>query len=113
LGLSFRQCSDRLSARVEAERVRRVDDDLAFEPVRLPREHVLQRVEPEREDDCVGRSDRILHGGGACERTELVGECFRLCLIFRRQHDGLPAVDEMPCDCASDVADTDDCGCHL
>jgi hypothetical protein len=41
------------------------------------RDQVLDRVEPDSEDDDVGTADRVLHGGGACERSEFVRERFR------------------------------------
>ena len=41
------------------------------------RDQFLDRVEPEGEDDDVGGGDRVLDGGAACERSELLRERFR------------------------------------
>src|SRR2546428_11411258 len=33
-------------------------------------------------------------------------------LVLRREHDGLAAAGQMPRQRSTDVADSDDCGCH-
>ena len=109
--LVFRQRPDHLSV-FEPDRVRRVDDDLAVEPLRVVCEHALQRVEPDGEDDGVGTVDCVPDRGCACERSEIVRERLRPGLVFRSEDDCLAAVHEVPCNRPTEVADADDCGCH-
>ena len=76
------------------------------------RDQLLDRVEPDGEDDDVGARDRVFDGRGACERPELLREPFRARFVLGRQDDGLAATCEMPGQRGADVADADDCGCH-
>jgi hypothetical protein len=74
---------------------------------------LLHRVEPHCEDDGVGIGDRVLHGGGACERSQFRRERVRPRFVLRGQDDGLAAAYEVAGERAADVADADDCGCQL
>ena len=76
------------------------------------RDQLLDRVEPDGENDGIAVGDGGFHGRGARERSELAGERFRVRLILGGHDDGLAAGDQMAGDGAADVADADDCGCH-
>jgi hypothetical protein len=77
-GLVVGQCPQHLSVFVEPERVRRIDDDPVVEQVAVLRDQFLDRVEPDRENHDVCSSNRVLDGGGACKRSDLVRDGFRV-----------------------------------
>jgi hypothetical protein len=54
----------------------------------------------------------IAYRGGAREVTQLLRERCCIRFVLRREHDGLAAADQMPRQRSTDVADSDDCGCH-
>ena len=67
--LSFGQRADHLALLVEPERVRGVDDDLVLEQTPVFCEQLLDRVEPDGEDNGVGARDCVFDRGGARELT--------------------------------------------
>ena len=111
-GLVLGQCPHQLAVLVDPERVRGIDDDLTLEQVHVRRGQLLDRVEPDGEDDGVGLRDRLFDRGGAREVTQLLRKRCRLRFVLRREDDGLAAADQMPRQRSTDVADSDDCGCH-
>jgi hypothetical protein len=111
-GLSFRQRSEHLSVLVEADRVRRIDDDLVLEQAGLSGHQLLGLGEPGREHDDVCARDRIWHRRSARIRAQLVCKLLCMCLIHGREDDRLVALHEVPCERAPKVADADDCGCQ-
>jgi hypothetical protein len=44
--------------------------------------------------------------------TQLLRERRCIRFVLRREDDGLAAADQMPRQRSTDVADSDDCGCH-
>ena len=105
--LAFRQRPDHLTV-LEADRVRRIDDDLVLEQAGKRRDVLPRLREPRREHDGVRIGDGVLDGGSARVRPELLRQ--RPCVRFVEggQDDGLSARHEVPGDRASEVADTDD-----
>src|SRR5207247_8339663 len=73
---------------------------------------LLERIEPDGEHDGVGLRDRLFDRGGAREVTQLLRERCCVRLVLRREDDGLAAADEIPRQRSTDVADSDDRGCH-
>src|ERR1700759_5683800 len=94
-GLAVGQRPNHLSAVVEPDRVRRIDDDLALEQARVLRKELPDLVEPERQDDDVCDLDGIVDRSSLRARTQLVREANGMRLVPRGQDDGLVARYEM------------------
>src|SRR6185369_13666031 len=87
-------------------------DDLVLEQARVRCDQFLGRVEPDGEDDGVGICDRLFDRGAARELTELLREGCCIRFVLGREDDGLAAADQVPRQRSTDVAGSDDCGCH-